>query len=347
MKFSIVGLSLSSSWGNGHATTYRSLVKALRRRGHEVDFFERAEPWYGAHRDLPPCETLHFYTSIDELLHERRCSLTSSDLIIVGSFVKETEKLVKALRHGPEAPLAFYDLDAPATVAHLRHDGCEYLQRDLLPLFDLYLSASGGAVLDELRDLGANRPLPLYCSVDPEVHGPTDVPQTVDLGYIGKYSPDRQANMDELLLQPAATWSEGQFEVAGPYPDTGQWPSNVRHVRHVPPGEHASFYCSQRFTLNLTRSGARQCGHSPSVRLFEAACCGTPVISDYWDGLDVIFDVGEEILTAEEGMDVLRHVRQIPEDERTAIGEAARRRVLKEHTGEQRAVELESYIGSL
>ncbi|HEX7082348.1 MAG TPA: glycosyltransferase [Gammaproteobacteria bacterium] len=348
MKISIIGLSLSSSWGNGHATTYRSLVTALRRRGHAVDFFERAEPWYGAHRDLPPCETLHFYRSAEELLHDWGGHLSGSDLIVIGSFVKETPMLTRALRRSAQGLLAFYDIDTPVTVAQLRHERCEYMEKDLVPLFDLYLSFSGGAVLDELKALGARWPVPFYCSVDPEVHAPVDVPRDVDLGYLGKYSADRHAPLTELLLEPAATWAAGRFAVAGPqYPDTMLWPANVRHMDHVPPGAHPEFYCSQRFTLNLTRSHARLNGSSPSVRLFEAACCGTPIISDYWDGLDAFFQIGEEVLVADEGRDVLRHVREMPEDERVAIGEAARARVLAEHTGDRRAAELESHLAAV
>jgi spore maturation protein CgeB len=346
MKISMIGLSLSSSWGNGHATTYRSLMKALRRRGHVVDFFEREEPWYAAHRDLPDCESLHFYPTADELLHHWRGSIASSDLVVVGSFVRETATLVEQLKRNAQGVLAFYDIDTPVTVAQLRHDRCEYLQRELVPEFDLYLSFSGGAVLEELRALGATRPVPLYCSVDPEVHAPVEVPTSVDLGYLGTYSADRQGPLTQLLLNPAARWSNGRFTVAGPqYPDTTEWPVNVRHVAHLAPGEHANFYCSQRFTLNLTRSDMRAMGHSPSVRLFEAACCGTPIISDSWTGLDAFFSAAEnEILVAEEGTDVLKYVQGIPEDERTQMGQAARQRVLAEHTGEQRVRELESYL---
>ncbi|MBN1237173.1 MAG: glycosyltransferase [Gammaproteobacteria bacterium] len=345
MKISMIGLSLSSSWGNGHATTYRSLIKGLLAHGHTVDFYEREEPWYAAHRDLPDCDALHFYSNADALLHDWRNSLSSADLVMIGSYVRETPRLLEGLKRNAQGVLAFYDIDTPVTVAQLRNDRCEYLSRDIVPEFDLYLSFSGGTVLDELKSLGASRPVPLYCSVDPDVHMPKDVPRDDDLGYLGTYSADRQAPLTELLLEPAAQWADGRFTVAGPqYPETVEWPSNVRHVSHVPPGEHASFYCSQRFTLNLTRSDMRQMGYSPSVRLFEAACCGTPIISDYWVGLDSFFDLENEILIADRSADVLKHVRHISEEERESIGAAARRRVLAQHTGERRARELESYL---
>ena len=345
MNIAIVGLTLSSSWGNGHATTWRSLVKGLRARAHEVSFHERREPWYEANRDLPPCDMLHFYRDVHELLRSREKELRDADLVIVGSYVRDCALLVDALSRGRNGVLAFYDIDTPVTVAALERSRCEYLAPEQLPAFDLYLSFSGGPVLDRLRVLGARRPLPFYCSVDPEVHAPAAVPNGIDLGYLGTWAADRQPGVERLLLTPAARWQEGRFAVAGPqYPDVAHWPANVRHVQHLPPEAHAAFYCSQRYTLNVTRADMRRMGYSPSVRLFEAACCGTPVISDSWEGLDTLFRDGEEILTAEDTDDVLRILRRADDDERTAIGAAARRRVLEDHTGERRAMELEDYL---
>lgn len=345
MQISIIGLSLSSSWGNGHATTYRSLIKGLRRRGHDVSFYERTESWYAAHRDLERCSYLHFYGTAAELLYRWHAELKASDVIIIGSYVLESSMLIRELKPS-RALLAFYDIDTPVTIAQVRKDRCAYLELGLLPEFDLYLSFSGGTVLDELRHLGAQRPVPFYCSVDPDVHAPVEVPTSIDLGYLGTWSEDRQALLTQLLLEPAQRWNDGRFAVAGPqYPDAGEWPRNVHHVSHLPPREHAGFYCSQRFTLNLTRADMRRMGYSPSVRLFEAACCGTPIISDDWCGLDEVFRTGTEILIAHDGNEVLEYVREMDEDERAAIGAAARSRVLASHTGEQRAAELEAYVG--
>lgn len=345
MKIVIIGLSYSSSWGNGHATTYRSLVKGLQARDHDVSFYEREESWYAANRDVGTCDFLHFYGSAAELLVERREELAGADVVMIGSYVREAGVLARALERGTSAVLAFYDIDTPVTLARLKNDRCEYLERELLPLFDLYLSFSGGSVLDELHALGARRAVPLYCSVDPETHAPVVQPAGVDLGYLGTWSEDRHAGVTTLLLDPAARWSDGRFVIAGPqYPDADTWPPNVRHLEHLPPGEHARFYCSQRFTLNVTRGDMRRMGYSPSVRLFEAACCGTPVISDHWPGLDSFFRIGEEILVAERGDQVLAWLREMPDDERAAIGRAARARVLASHTGVQRAAELETQL---
>lgn len=345
MKIAIIGLSVSSSWGNGHATTYRSLIKGLQRRGHEVLFYERQEPWYADNRDLPDCEWLHFYDSAAAVLSRHRSDFAAADAIIIGSYVRESSKLIRELRRFAPGLLAFYDIDTPVTIARLREDRCEYLDREQLPEFDLYLSFSGGTVLDELKALGARNPVPLYCSVDPDLHAPREVPNGIDLGYLGTWSEDRHDSVRMLLLEPAARWSEGRFAIAGPqYPDAAEWPGNVRHVAHLSPNEHADFYCSQRFTLNVTRANMRRMGYSPSVRLFEAACCGTPVISDYWTGLDDFFRVGSEILVAESGDEVLGFVQEMSDSDRGALAHAARERVLSSHTGLTRAAELEEQL---
>ncbi|HLT92668.1 MAG TPA: glycosyltransferase [Woeseiaceae bacterium] len=344
MKIAIVGLTYSSSWGNGHATTWRSLVKGLVARGHRVAFYEREQPWYAAHRDVPECELLTFYRDANELLSAHGSALEAANVVIVGSYVREAGRIVRDLRRRCGL-LAFYDIDTPVTLAALAEDRCEYLDRDALPLFDLYLSFSGGSALDALRELGARRPVPLYCSVDPDTHAPVAVPNGVDLGYLGTWSRDRQEGVRRLLLEPATRWTDGRFVIAGAqYPDADGWPSNVRHVGHLAPGEHAGFYCAQRFTLNVTRAHMRRMGHSPSVRLFEAACCGTPIISDDWPGLAELFRAGEEILVADETGDVLGWLTGMPDDERQAIGQAARERVLSSHTGARRAAELEAYL---
>ncbi len=345
MKIAFVGLSVSSSWGNGHATTYRSLIKGLRRRGHEVRFYEREEPWYADHRDLPDCEWLHFYESAAGLLAAHRRDFAAADAVIIGSYVREAPLLIRELRRAVRGPLAFYDIDTPVTIARLRQGRCDYLDREQLPAFDLYLSFSGGTVLDELEALGARNPVALYCSVDPDLHAPRAVPNGIDLGYLGTWSEDRQHAVKTMLLEPAARWSEGRFVIAGAqYPDAAEWPGNVRHVAHLAPHEHAGFYCSQRFTLNVTRASMRRMGYSPSVRLFEAACCGTPVISDNWTGLDEIFRVGSEILVAASGEEVLDFVREMPDTDRAALARAARERVLTSHTGLTRAAELEAQL---
>jgi spore maturation protein CgeB len=188
----------------------------------------------------------------------------------------------------------------------------------------------------------------LYCSVDPDRYYPIHAGTRWDLGYLGTYSDDRQPVLDTLLLESARRCPRARFAVVGPqYPSSIRWPRNVERTIHLSPREHAGFYGAQRFTLNVTRSAMKQAGYSPSVRLFEAGACCVPVISDWWPGLDTVFRIGEEVLVAESTEDVLRMLHDLPNSERLKIAQAARRKVLSEHTPEQRALQLESFMKEL
>lgn len=345
MKIAVLGLSLSSSWGNGHATTYRALLRALAARGHEVTFYERDQPWYAAARDLPAPDfcRLNIYDSLGAL-YDLLPEIVGNDAVILGSFVPDGPQVAERLLAAEARPLAFYDIDTPVTLARLAAGDCEYLRADLVRAFDLYFSFSGGRALDILeRTYGARRALPLYCSVDAERYRPLDLPQRWDLGYLGTYSADRQSALERLLIEPARRLPERRFVVAGSqYPDTIAWPDNVERLEHVPPADHAAFYSSCRFALNVTRADMIRLGHSPSVRLFEAAACAAPVISDTWPGLEESFQPGREVLTAESAADVVALLQDLPEQARVAVGQAARGRILCEHRAEARAEELET-----
>jgi spore maturation protein CgeB len=351
LRIVILGLSITSSWGNGHATTYRGLVRELTSRGHQVLFLERDVAWYAEHRDLP--QPVHgrtvLYRTLGELKRRFARDIRDADLVIVGSYVPEGAEVGAWVTRTARGITAFYDIDTPVTLARLARGELDYLTRDLIPRYDLYLSFTGGPTLERLeRDYGAQAARALYCSVDPAIYFPEPVPYRYDLGYMGTYSPDRQRRLTHLLLLPARAWWSGRFVVAGPqYPDTLRWPANVRRIEHLPPDRHRAFYNSQRFTLNLTRADMRAAGFSPSVRLFEAAACGTPIISDAWEGIDEVLRPGDEVLLAETEEDVLGYVRDLPEEERRAIGERARERILAEHTAAHRAEELEGHVLSL
>jgi spore maturation protein CgeB len=184
-----------------------------------------------------------------------------------------------------------------------------------------------------------------YCSIDPSAYFPEYGINRWDLGYLGTYSGDRQPRLQELLVAPAVSRPSGRFIVAGAqYPDNIDWPENIERVEHLPPQMHRNFYNAQRFTLNITRADMIKAGYSPSIRLFEAAACATPIVSDYWPGLESIFRPDEEILVAESAEDVLRFLRDIPGERRSQIGWNARRRVLREHTARHRVEALERYI---
>lgn len=344
----VLGLSITSSWGNGHATTYRALVRALADRGHRVVFLERDVPWYASNRDLaePPYGRTVLYGSVDELREAHGPAMRAADLVVVGSYVPEGRAVGRLVQELARGTTAFYDIDTPVTLAALRRGDCEYLSPELVPGYDLYLSFTGGPTLARLeRDLGSPMARALYCSADPEVHRPSDAPRRLDLGYVGTYGADRQPALDRLLLEPARRRPDLAFAVAGPqYPPQLAWPANVERLEHLAPREHVAFYAAQRFTLNVTRADMVRAGFSPSVRLFEAAACGTPVISDVWRGIERIFEPGEEILLARTSQEALAILGDMPEERRRALGERARRRVLAEHTAAHRAVTLESCV---
>jgi spore maturation protein CgeB len=201
-------------------------------------------------------------------------------------------------------------------------------------------------VLDRIeRGYGSPCARPLYCSVDPSIYFPESVVQQWDLGYMGTWSNDRQPMLERLLSDTARRWGGGRFVVAGPqYPANVHWPANVQRIEHLPPEDHRAFYCSQRFTLNVTRAAMIDAGYAPSVRLFEAAACGTPIISDTWDGLDTLFEPGTEILLPRSSREVLEYLVDMRERDRRAIGERARARVLQEHTAAHRARELMVHV---
>jgi spore maturation protein CgeB len=344
----VLGLSLSSSWGNGHATTWRSLIKGLDRRGHHVLFLEREQDWYAAHRDLqsfPHC-TLRFYSDLAHLHTAHAQVVRDARAVLVGSYVPEGKEVIRWVNSTARGMRAFYDIDTPVTLAQLTRGDCTYLAREQIRTFDLYLSFTGGPTLTRLRgEFGARQVSPLYCSVDAEAYQPLPARLDVDLGYLGTYSADRQPGLERFLLEPARQLRSQRFSVVGAqYPANLTWPANVEHRAHLPPRAHPAYYCSQRFTLNLTRADMVAAGYSPSVRLFEAGACEVPVISDAWEGMEEFFTPDREVLVASSPEQIVDWLRKMPEEERRRIARAARERVLAQHTAECRARELEGHL---
>jgi spore maturation protein CgeB len=352
MKITFIGLTITSSWGNGHATTYRALLKALAARGHDVCFLECDKPWYARERDMI-CGVgyqVHLYRDKGELERMHRDRIAGSDLVVLGSYTPEGAELAPWLRSVVEnGVFAFYDIDTPITLLALQNEGIDYLKAEMISEFDLYLSFSGGMALEVLEEqFKARFARPLYCSVDPDEYHPEELQKEWALGYLGTYSTDRQPTLEQLLLEPARSLPHAPFVVAGPgYPDRERWPANVHAIDHLPPAEHRRFYNRQHLTLNVTRSAMVGLGHSPSVRLFEAAACGTAIMSDPWRGLDELFTPGEEILIARNGTEALEILRSAPDLDLTGMGSRARARVLKAHTAAHRAFELEQHYAEV
>jgi spore maturation protein CgeB len=324
------------------------LLKAFAARGHRILFLEREVPWYAEHRDLtdPDYCRLEFYSDVADL-ERYRPAVAQADAVIVGSYVPDGVAVGRWVQKTARGATAFYDIDTPVTLAKLERGDFEYLSPEIIPGYDVYLSFTGGPTLERIKTrYGAPAAGALYCSVDSEAYPPLDRTRRWDLSYLGTYSPDRQPTLDRLLVEPARQAPHLKFVVAGPqYPADIAWPDNVERIDHVPPGEHPEFYAASRFTLNVTRGDMIQAGYSPSVRLFEAAACGTPILSDIWDGIETILAPGEEIVLAREPADVLDVLLRWPEDRARGLADAARRRVLAGHTAVHRAQELEGFLG--
>jgi spore maturation protein CgeB len=346
MRIVVFGLTVSSSWGNGHATLWRGLASALARRGHQLAFFERDVPYYARHRDAweLPGGDLHLYARWEDALPLARRELAAADAALVTSYCPDGIAAAELVLGSRVAVRAFYDMDTPVTLERAgAGEEVEYIGSRGLSDFDVTLSFTGGAALVELgRAFGARRVVPLYGSVDPAVHRPT-APQPhyrADLSYLGTYAANRQSALERFLLEPARRRPDRTFVIGGAmYGPDFPWRPNVNYVRHLPPAEHPAFFCSSPLTLNITRAPMAAMGYCPSGRLFEAAACGVPCLSDAWEGLDGFFEPGRDILVARTTEDALGALDLGPE-RLARIGRAARDRVLAEHTSDRRAEEL-------
>lgn len=353
MKIVIYGLTITSSWGNGHALTYRSLSKALARKGHRIYFVEKDVEWYHNNRDLPGPEfcTVRLYEQWGREARELVALAGDADVILIGSYFPDAIAATRALVDADYGPLLYYDIDTPITISQLREQGrTAYLEPSLIPLYDAYLSFTGGPALAELQDdFGASWAVPFYCSVDADMYRPVAVcPEfQSDLSYLGTYARDRQPKLMQLLNETARLLPERRFIVAGPqYPGGIPWQPNVGRMVHLSPREHPFFYSSSRFSLNLTRADMAAIGYSPSVRLFEASACGATILSDDWPGLDKFLTPGEEILLPRDAREAAEILTGISDEERILIGSRARERILAQHTSEHRAEQFEEIVST-
>lgn len=343
MRLLVFGLSISSSWGNGHATVYRGLLKALHRLGVDVTFVEKDVPWYAGNRDLVSTDyaRIVLYRKVGELEELLAGELGRTDVVLMGSYFPDGVALADSLAGRRGLLRIYYDIDTPVTLASFAYQGAApYLRADQIPIFDAVLSFTGGRALQELKERwGARSALAFYCALDPDTHSRTEPEDRFccRLGYMGTYSNDRHAAWESLFLRPALRLPELRFVLAGPqYPEMGL-PANLRHFQHLAPREHPAFYSSCDLTLNLTRGPMVAYGYSPSVRLFEAAGCAACIVSDRWQGLDEVFEIGREVLVVGDEEEMVGLLLGLEPERLLAIGERARARALRDHTYTVRA----------
>ena len=350
MKIVVFGLTISSSWGNGHATLWRGLARALIRRGHDFTFFEHDVAYYRDNRDLHEIAggRLAFYPDWGSIRDEARRAVREADVAIVTSYCPHAHEAEQIVLDAGGPTRVFYDLDTPVTLSGLgQAEGPSYVGPNGFAGYDLVLSYTGGRALEELRSrLGARRVAPLYGHVDPEVHRPSAPSErfAADLTYLGTYAADRQAALERLFVDPARLRPAQKFLIGGAqYPQNFPWTPNIYFVRHLPPPEHAAFFSSGRMTLNVTRAAMAEMGWCPSGRLFEAAACGAAILTDDWDGLDAFFEPGQELMVASRADDTLAALG-LSDAELRRVAEAGRARVLAEHTSDRRARDFEVAI---
>jgi spore maturation protein CgeB len=351
MKIVIFGLTITSSWGNGHGTTYRSLLKALAARGHHIHFIEKDVEWYRSNRDQPhpPYCKVHIYEEWDRSRSELLRISQDADIIVIGSYYPDAIAATETLLQDGSVPILFYDIDTPITISRLRsHGRTDYLDAKSIPYYAAYLSFTGGPTLHELEEcFGSPWAVPFYCSVDPDLYKPAPIRKEFrcDLSYLGTYAADRQPKLMRLLNGAAEILPQREFIVAGPqYPEDTEWPPNVGRIIHLSPPEHSAFYSSSRFTLNLTRDDMITAGYSPSVRLFEASACGSTILSDSWSGLDEFLTPNEEILLPDDQHEIANILQTMLEEDRTRMGRRARERILAQHSSQHRAAEFEMIV---
>jgi spore maturation protein CgeB len=349
LKLTLFGSTLSSSWGNGHATPYRAMLRALHRLGHRATYYERDVEYYRKRRDLVKCDycELVLYPDWETVRRRALAEAAASDAVMIGSYCPEGARICDDVLSCAGPLRVFYDLDTPITLAALSNGALDYLRREQMGGFDLYLSFTGGDILRQLeRDYRVRMARPLYGCVDPEVHARV-APRpdfACALSYMGTHAPDRLQKLEELFLTPAQLVPSKPFVLAGSlYPWDWPWPANLRRFEHVAPADHPALYSSSHATLNLTRDGMARSGWCPSGRFFEAAACSTPILTDWFVGLDQFFTPDEEVLVVNCAEDVLQAIER-DEGGLRQLAERARQRTLQQHTGMNRAQEMLRYF---
>jgi spore maturation protein CgeB len=352
MNIAFFASSLVSAYWNGAATYYRGIVRALHQRGHRVTFYEPDAFERQQHRDIadPPWAKVVVYPAQKESDALRAVEQARGcDLVVkasgVGVFDEVLERAVLDLQ-SPNCLAAFWDVDAPATLDRMQGDAGDAL-RALVPHYDLVLTYGGGEpVRRAYLALGARECVPIYNALDPQTHYPVPPEPRFecDLAFLGNRLPDREARVEEFFLRAAALLPGRRMLLGGSGWQDKPLPRGVEYLGHVYTADHNAFNCTPRAVLNVSRESMARCGFSPATRVFEAAGAAACLITDAWVGLELFLEPGSEVLVAQDGEQVAQHVRRLDKPTAHAIGEAAWRRVLSEHTYAHRAAQLEALL---
>jgi spore maturation protein CgeB len=351
VKLAFYGSSLLSSWWNGAATYYRGLLRDLARRGYDITFYEPDAYERQQHRDMEPQPWARsvVYPATVEGLRGVLAEARSADLVVKASGVGvfDDELIAGIVEHAsPHALKIFWDVDAAATLDEMRGDE-DHPVRRALPSLDLVLTYGGGPpVIEAYEGFGAAACVPVYNALDPATHHPVepDPRFAADLSFLGNRLPDREARVEEFFLRAAAELPERSFLIGGNGWETKAMPGNVRHLGHVFTTEHNAFNCTPMAVLNVARDSMANVGFSPATRVFEAAGAAACLITDAWEGLDRFLTPDEEVLVARDGDDVAEHVRTLTPARARQIGDAALRRVLREHTYAHRGEQVDALL---
>jgi spore maturation protein CgeB len=351
MKIAFFGSSLVSAYWNGAATYYRGIISALHKRGHQVTFYEPDAFERQQNRDIadPDYATVKVYAPTEEAAGKMLQEAGSADLIVkasgVGVLDDFLESSVLKMRKGAQL-VAFWDVDAPATLYRVKTEPGDPF-RSLIPQYDFIFTYGGGdPVVEQYKALGAKECIPVYNALDPETHHSVAKKEQFqsDLAFLGNRLPDREKRVEEFFLQAAAQLPEKKFLLGGSGWGDKAMPENVQYIGHVSTNDHNAFNCTPLAVLNISRESMASNGFSPATRVFEAAGAGACLITDYWEGIELFLEPDKEVLVARSGTEVAEILQELSPKKARAIGQAAQKRVLAEHTYDQRARQFEEIL---
>lgn len=353
MNIAFFGSSLLSAYWNGAATYYRGIIRGLHSLGHQVTFYEPDAFDRQQHRDIEEPEwcRVHVYgaETSEELYHCLDKAGKQADCIVKASGVGVFDELLEkeiALLPGSDAVRIFWDVDAPATLDRMDQNAGDPFRRWVSQYDFVFTYGGGEPVVSAYKEFGARQCIPVYNALDPASHYPVDPDPrfTADLGFLGNRLPDRETRVDEFFFAAAGRSPERRFLLGGNGWHDKTMPENVNYVGHVYTGDHNAFNCTPRALLNISRESMARYGFSPATRVFEAAGAGACLITDDWEGIELFLDPGSEVLVARDGAEVAAHLDRLSPERARHIGDAARRRVIAEHTYTHRAEQVDTIL---